>query len=95
MDVAKIAAGCAQYTPGTLGQDAHQRQNGSSPSPVETQGPEPALPLSDYTNALAFVRDHQADVRYLEAWGKWLHWSGTHWSYDVQGPIMQRAKTTI
>jgi putative DNA primase/helicase len=76
-------------------QDAARRQNGSRPDPVETHGPNPALPLSDYTNALAFVRDHQADVRYLEAWGKWLHWTGTHWSYEVQGPIMQKAKVTI
>ncbi len=62
--------------------------------PRPPRNPE-ALPLSDYTNALAFVRDHARDVRYLEAWEKWLHWTGTHWCYDVQSPIMQKAKATI
>ena len=66
--------------------------NGDTPGPA---GKAPPLPLSDYTNALAFVRDHRQDVRYLEAWGKWLHWTGTHWCYEVQGPIMQKAKATI
>jgi len=60
-----------------------------------THGGEPPLPLSDYTNALAFVRDHQQDVRYCEAWKKWLLWTGTHWSYRAQGPIYQKAKHTI
>jgi putative DNA primase/helicase len=62
--------------------------------PVST-GSDPPLPLSNYTNALAFVRDHGEDVRYCEAWKKWLHWTGTHWSAKAQGPIFQRAKATI
>jgi putative DNA primase/helicase len=75
-------------------------RNGTTPprgaAPVhDVHEADPPLPLSDYTNALAFVRDHHTDVRYLESWGKWLHWTGTHWDCEVQGPIMQRAKDTI
>jgi putative DNA primase/helicase len=98
-EVRKIAASDCRYAPGPLGADLLQSRNGTPPAPnAAGEAPsahEPTLPLSDYTNALAFVRDHHADVRYLEAWGKWLHWTGTHWDYEVQGPIMQRAKATI
>jgi primase-polymerase (primpol)-like protein len=85
-------------------QDAQRRGNGQSappppqegeiaePSTTAADGPSP--PLSDYTNMLAFVQDHHTDIRYLEAWGKWLHWTGTHGSADVQGPIMQRFPVT-
>jgi len=53
------------------------------------------IPLSDYTNALAFIRDHGRDLRYCEAWKKWLLWTGTHWRHDLQAPVMQKAKATI
>jgi putative DNA primase/helicase len=76
--------------------DMTPSRNGETPGPhLPHSDRDPPLPLSDYTNALQFVRDHHQDVRYLEAWGKWLHWTGTHWCYDVQGPIMQRAKATV
>jgi putative DNA primase/helicase len=91
-EVQKIVGQVVKYEAGPSTPDLRQQRNGDAPGPT---GPEPLLPLSDYTNALAFVRDHGQDVRYLEAWGKWLHWSGTHWRYDVQGPIMQKAKATI
>ena len=76
-----------------LVQSANARhRNGNTPSTPEH---EPPLPLSDYTNALAFVHDHGTDVRYCEAWKKWLIWTGTHWSYKVQAPVLQKAKQTI
>jgi len=54
-----------------------------------------SLPLSDYTNALAFIADHGEDVRYCYPWNAWLVWTGTHWERDTSGDIMRRAKSTI
>jgi P4 family phage/plasmid primase-like protien len=54
-----------------------------------------ALPYSDYTNALAFVRDHGANLRYCYPWGKWLAWSGTHWDMDNAGQVIRWAKETV
>jgi P4 family phage/plasmid primase-like protien len=54
-----------------------------------------ALPYSDYTNALAFVRDRGAHLRYCYPWGKWLVWSGTHWEQDTSGTVLRWAKDTI
>lgn len=62
---------------------------------VPRPGDEPALPLSDYVNALAFVRDHGQDVRYCYPWKAWLVWTGTHWQRDTSGQVMQMAKATI
>jgi len=58
-------------------------------------GDEPALPYSDYTNALAFVRDHGQHLRYCYPWKTWLVWTGTHWQRDTSGQVMQMAKTTV
>jgi putative DNA primase/helicase len=63
----------------SAGADAHERP----------------LPYSDYTNALAFIRDHGADVRYCYRWNAWLVWTGTHWERDTSGEVMRRAKDTI
>jgi putative DNA primase/helicase len=78
-------------------EDAQHRRNGhaapaSNDQNAASDGP---LPLSDYTNALTLVRDHGQDLRYCEIWNKWLIWTGTHWSYRVQGPVFQKAKQTI
>jgi putative DNA primase/helicase len=69
-----------------------KRRNGTH---AGTASEEPPLPLSDYTNALAFVKDHGKDIRYCEAWKKWVLWTDTHWSYETQGPIFQKAKQTV
>jgi putative DNA primase/helicase len=53
------------------------------------------LPLSDYTNALAFVEDHGTNVRYCHPWKKWLVWAETHWHCDASGAVMRQAKQTI
>jgi putative DNA primase/helicase len=79
-------------------QQAHP--NGSGPTTraegeAQDTAQDPPLPLSDYTNALAFVRDHGEDLRYCEAWKKWLIWDGTHWNCDMQAPVLQKAKATI
>ena len=57
-------------------------------------GTEPPLPYSDYTNALAFVRDHGQDLRYCFPWQSWLVWTGSHWQRDDR-PGRARAKQTV
>jgi putative DNA primase/helicase len=76
-------------------------QAATPPPPVsDTSGPtstgkEPPLPYSDYTNALAFVRDHGQVLRYCYAWKSWLVWTGTHWQRDEIGQVHQLAKQTV
>jgi P4 family phage/plasmid primase-like protien len=65
---------------------------GEEPAPPEEES---ALPYSDYTNALEFVRDHGTQLRYCHLWGKWLVWTGTHWQCDTSGQVMRLAKQTI
>src|SRR5262249_581436 len=54
-----------------------------------------ALPYSDYTNALAFVREHGQNLRYCYPWGKWLVWTGRYWDMDNAGQVMRWAKDTV
>ena len=56
---------------------------------------DPPLPYSDYTNALAFVRDHGTNLRYCYPWNAWLVWTGTHWQRDTSGAVMRLAKQTV
>ena len=60
-----------------------------------TADAEPPLPYSDYTNALAFVRDHGENLRYCYPWQSWLVWTGTHWQRDTSGAVMRFAKQTV
>ena len=69
----------------------HPQRNGSAPGPAQ----EPPLPYSDYTNALAFVRDHGQCLRYCYPWKSWLVWTGTHWQRDTSGEVMRLAKQTV
>ena len=73
-------------------QDAQQRQNGLTPPAPEK---DPPLPYSDYTNALALVRDHGPTLRYCYPWKAWLVWTGTHWQRDTSGEVMRLAKQTV
>jgi putative DNA primase/helicase len=73
------------------------KRNGTTP---DTPAPPPSaaersLPLSDYTNALAFVRDHGHRLHYCYPWKTWLIWTGTHWQRDNSGTVMQLAKQTV
>lgn len=36
-------------------------------------------PNSEDRIALEFSKRHADDLRHVGAWGKWFHWSGTHW----------------
>ena len=91
-EVQKIVGSVAKYEAGPSTQDLHQRRNGETPGPPSK---EPPLPYSDYTNALAFVRDHGAMLRYCYPWKAWLIWTGTHWQRDTSGTVMRLAKQTV
>lgn len=64
------------------------------PLPLKARNPD-ALPYSDYTNALAMVRDHGQNIRFCYPWGKWLRWTRTHWQTENDGAVMRDAKLTI
>ena len=38
--------------------------------------------FSDEVLALRFAERHANDLRYVAAWGKWLHWDGRRWAFD-------------
>ncbi len=52
---------------------------GRTPAAVSSLLP-PAL--SDDALAEAFFRDYGMDWKHVPAWGRWLHWTETHWSQD-------------
>src|SRR5687768_479002 len=44
---------------------------------------EPRPPTyADEALALRFAEQHQADLRFVAAWGKWLTWDGRRWRPD-------------
>jgi putative DNA primase/helicase len=52
--------------------------------PLENFGAEDVRPpaFTDEALALRFAELHGDDLRYVAAWSKWLHWTGTHWKFD-------------
>jgi putative DNA primase/helicase len=38
--------------------------------------------FTDEALALRFADQHADDLRYVAAWGRWLHWTGSHWQLD-------------
>ena len=38
--------------------------------------------FTDEALALRFAEMHADDLRYVAAWSKWLHWTGTRWKLD-------------
>lgn len=53
------------------------------------------IPLTDDWNAVRFVKEHGADVRYSYEWGKWLVYDGRRWKVDAVGEVIARAKQTV
>jgi putative DNA primase/helicase len=88
----EIARAKAKHQPPASLHVGQQATGGTAQEPTRTEGP---LPYSDYTNALAFVRDHGTNVRYCYPWKAWLVWTGTHWQRDTSGHVMRLAKQTI
>lgn len=62
-----------------------------------TSAREPAgdQPLTDVGNAERTARRHGSDLRWCEAWGSWLAWTGARWERDQRGEITRRVIDTI
>jgi len=84
------------WTPARAVGDGQRRRVGSQGEADPSPRPdEPPLPYSDYTNALALVRDHGQDLRYCYPWKSWLVWTASHWKRDTSGAVVRMAKQTI
>src|SRR5215204_4619931 len=53
---------------------------------------EDAPEFSDETLALRFADQHQHDLRYVSAWGRWLQYTGQHWVFDDTLHAFDRAR---
>lgn len=53
------------------------------------------FPMTDAGNAERMVFRHGSEIRYCDAWGKWLIWNGAYWEIDKNGTIMTRAIDTV
>ena len=51
------------------------------------------LDLTDSGNAELFVRLHGKNLRYCQAWSKWLSWNGTHWETNRSGTPLLLTKS--
>ncbi|MEI2757103.1 MAG: phage/plasmid primase, P4 family [Chitinophagaceae bacterium] len=82
------AAGAADPTSSiSSAADLFGRTHGAIPSPLP-----PAL--SDDALAEAFFRRYGLDWRHVPAWGRWLHWTGTHWSQDETNSFREWVRRT-
>ncbi len=50
---------------------------------------------TDLGNARRLVAVHGDDLRWCEAWGRWLAWTGKRWEPDETGEVYRRAKKTV
>ncbi|MDP8899632.1 MAG: phage/plasmid primase, P4 family [Actinomycetota bacterium] len=50
---------------------------------------------TDLGNARRLVAAHGEDLRWCEAWGRWLAWTGKRWEADETGEVYRRAKKTV
>jgi putative DNA primase/helicase len=87
-ELERLVAATPGRKPTPAQQDAAPRRNGHTSA-------EAALPYSDYTNAVSFVRDHGQHLRYCYPWRSWLVWNGRCWERDTNGAVMRMAKQTI
>jgi len=61
---------------------------------IETDNPpNDTLPaFSDEALALEFAQRHADDLRYVPAWGRWLHWDQRSWRFDDTLRAFDRAR---
>jgi len=91
-----LVAQTPRWTPALAVGDGQRRRVGSQGEADPSPRPdEPPLPYSDYTNALALVRDHGQDLRYCYPWKSWLVWTDIYWKRDTSGAVVRMAKQTI
>jgi len=79
-EVRRIAKSVARYVPAATAEHANLANN---------------LSLTDLGNAERLVAGHGDDLRYCDAWGKWLVWDGGRWKIDDTGEVVRRAKLTV
>ena len=53
------------------------------------------FPSTDSGNAERLAFRHGKELRYVEAWGKWLIWNESYWRVDDSGEIFRRALETV
>jgi putative DNA primase/helicase len=53
------------------------------------------FPWTDLGNAERLVYYHGRDLRYVNAWGKWLVWEDKRWVEDDTGEVNRRANDTV
>jgi putative DNA primase/helicase len=59
--------------------------------PWDDPAPRPPA-FTDEAVALRFVEQHASSLRFVAAWGKWLHWTGTLWRTDETLLAFDRAR---
>ena len=60
---------------------------------VEASEPEPISPeFSDDALALEFAACYRDDLRYVDAWGKWLHYQDGRWARDTDRKFFDLAR---
>ncbi len=61
----------------------------------QAETPAGERPLTDVGNAERLAQRHGRDLRWCEAWGAWLAWTGAHWQRDLRGEVTRRAVDTV
>lgn len=75
-----------------LGLRADDQRNAANSG--EERGPD-AVRETDLGNAKRLVARHGVDLRFCQAWGKWLAWDERRWRVDDTGEVERRAKDTV
>lgn len=84
---------------GQLPPDPPPLDDADSEPDQEDQEPDPAelarLPHTDLGNAERFRLRYGSDVRWCEARGQWLIWTGLHWSWDERRSAQSWAQDAV
>jgi hypothetical protein len=56
--------------------ERQKRQRAPKTNPV---APDAALPGTEDEIAMEFANRHAGELRYVDAWHRWLQWVGSHW----------------
>ena len=57
------------------------------PNPVRT-----SYPINDTERAQRFARKYAGELKYVQAWKKWLLWNGVRWVPDEDGAVFRKAQ---
>ena len=91
----RTSAAGRRSTDGAAGAEGETAgQGGEAPAPA-AEAAQPRLACTDVGNAERLARRHGNDLRWCEAWGSWLVWSGRQWERDDTGETVRRAVDTV